>query len=106
MSTNEIRQAFRTVVVQGILDWKMPLFQGIVLVLSAVAVTVTAGVQDYKAMTDIDDLTWFKITWTAVASACTALISFLNGSFHRARQEIKSREEANATPTTDTLPPP
>jgi len=92
-------------IITSILVWKLPIFQGFVLMMGAVAATVTAGVQDYKTMTDIDQLVWFKILWSSVASSSVSIIAFLNGSFHRTNEQQKKANETQSITRVDPRPP-
>ena len=98
----EIVKAINETIVQGILDWKMPLFQGFLGALLAMATQVVASLNDYSTWESIDTLSWVKIRWSVTAAVATYLVGFLNTSVARTRNTIEAR---NAEPSPE-LPAP
>ena len=91
----QILRAISDSIVQGIIDWKMPIFRGLLGALLAMATQVVASLNDYTRWEDIDTLSWAKIKWSVVAAVATNLIGFLDGSVHKTREAIAAREKTN-----------
>ena len=81
----------------GLRDWKMPLFRGFLYGLTPALTAIYAGLQDYKAWVDIDDLAWFKIKMSAAIGAASGVAAFLDSSFARTSDTLKARRTPKAT---------
>ena len=94
----------KNIFIQGLLDWKMPLFRGALYAVVPALTSTYAGLQDYKSMSDMDDLTWLKIKLSAMIAAGTALAGYLDSSFTRTRDRLRERSGAELEPPAPTAP--
>ncbi len=91
-----ISKALTHVIVQGILDWKMPIFHGFLFFAAEVIGAVVIGLRDYHDWAAVPDLEWTKIELHGAYAGVVALISFLSKSVANVSNELKVR---NGTPT-------
>ena len=96
----QILSAIGSVLVKGIMDWKMPLFRGLLYAITPAIAAVYSGLQDYKSFDDLDGLTWVKLALSASTAAAIALAGYLDSSFTRTKDTLNARDGAAApTPT-------
>lgn len=90
----DIFSALTKVVVQGILDWKFPLFVGALLTLNAVFIFTNEALRDYNDFAAVPTLTWLKLSLGAASAGIGALIPYINSTVARTRSELKDRADA------------
>jgi hypothetical protein len=76
---------------QGFITWKMVIFRGLIYTIVSASTAFVSGLQDYKALSDLDALTWIKIVAASIIAAGTNLGGFLDSSFTRKKDELKPK---------------
>ena len=94
---SEFLAALTKVFVQGIMDWKMPLFRGFIYAMIPGASAVYSGLQDYNSLADLDGLVWFKLSLSFIIGSGTALGAFLDSSFTRTKDRLQEAADAATT---------
>ena len=89
----EILTALSKVIVQGIMDWKFPLFLGALLTLNAVFLFVNEALRDYNDFAAVPTLTWIKLMVGAASAGIGALVPYLNSTVARTRAELQDRKD-------------
>ena len=79
--------------IEGLVEWKMPLFRGALYAFIPAAISFNAGLQDYLSLNDLDSLNWLKITLAAVIAGGSAMAGFLDSSFTRTKDRIRVKTE-------------
>jgi len=89
----EIVKALTKVIVQGILEWKFPLFVGGLLTLNAIVIFLNEALRDYNDFSAVPELTWLKLFLGCISAGVGALIPFINSTVARTREQIKERKQ-------------
>lgn len=105
MSLKEIRDAFSSIVVRGLLDWKMPIFLGFVLTLSNVALLLNTALHGYATWDDIGKLDWWLIWTSVVGNAALQLVAFCSKSVARKSDELNQRDKNEKADIVDAVNP-
>jgi len=93
----EIFKAITKVAVQGILDWKFPIFVGALFTLNAIFIFMNEALREYNDFAAVPPLTWIKLLLGAASAGIGALISYVSTSVSRTRDEIKEKQKITDT---------
>ena len=85
-----ICRALAKVFIEGILDWKMPIFRGLIYAALPALTAIYSGLQDYHSMSDLDALTWTKLALASLIASGTAIGAYLDSSFTRTKDRLNS----------------
>lgn len=89
----EIAKVFTKLVIQGMLEWKFPIFLGALLTLNAIFLFVSEALREYNDWAAVPTVTVVKICLGAASAGIGALIGFLSTTVSRTRDEIKANKQ-------------